>query len=397
MKNKGFALITILLILALLAVMGVAITNLGLGNLAQANSTLSGERAYYAGEAGMALALQKLQNDISYAGESTDQPLVGSEDSFRVWVYHSGDSNLPAGVTLPSSAHCYVLSQGKTRTGLTRRVGVMLKISQSQFNYAAFAKEKVVINEFSTVGFYDSSGNPLPSGHHGHIATNLVAQKALEIGKGSFVDGNAYLPPGAPGNALTSEGTLAGEQISLMSTANFNPVALPSDPSLASDLLVTSSTTLPPGVYKDVTISGATLSLVEGGTYIFQSLVMNNDAGLGLTSAATLPTHVFVRDQFLINDGTIVNDSMKPPLLKVEVANGPVELKTSKGGDPVVAYYSIYAPNADVKVKEGSQLFGSIIGKKVEIAQSSKLIYDMQLRNGTGGAVNLQILSHSRL
>lgn len=397
MRSRGFALITVLLVLALLAVLGVAVVNLGLGNLAQANSTVAGERAYYAAEAGMAVALQKLQADQAYSGEASEQLLVGGDTSFTVRIYRLGDTPLPEGVTLPSNAHRYLLSRGKTRTGLTREVGVMLRVTQSQFNYAAFAKEKVVINDYSTVGFYDSSGAPLPTGKHGHIATNLAAAKSIEIGKGSVVEGNAYLPPGAPGGALENSGTLQGEQISLMSTVNFNPVTLPNDPSSASDLTVTSSTTLAPGVYRNVVISGATLSLQEGGTYVFQSLQMTNDAGLGLTTAATLPTRVFVRDQFLIDDGTIVNDSLRPPLLKVEVANGPVELKTSKGGLPVVAYYSIYAPNADVKVKEGSQLYGSIIGKKVEVAQSSKLIYDMQLRNGTGGASNLQILSHLRL
>ncbi|MCE7872911.1 hypothetical protein DYH09_21375 [bacterium CPR1] len=422
-NKQGVAIIVVLLVLTVMAVIAAGVVALGTGSLGLANAQAQGERAYYAAEAGLAITLNRLQADVNHAG-SSEFLLVGaspSRDSFDTKVFRQGDAGFPAGVV--GSEYRYILSEGRAQNDgfeirATRRVGLLARVTQSMFSYAVFARNAVMIETGSQVDFYNSEGNPLPDGAHGHVATNSNTANSIKVETNSTVNGRAYTAPGVinPGGIIV-DGTsnVVGGQITMPSPVNFKAVSLPVDPEGLdpttgtdplnpdaadvpyADLTVnTAAPPLPPGAYGDVVVeAGGILTLVPGGEYTFASLTVRDDSAIQLPNTV-LPTSLYIKKTMAMLDGAVVNDSLKPPLLKVFVSQGPVGLKAKKGGVPTKGYYSVYAPDADVKLDEQGQLYGSVIGRSVTLESSSKVTYDMELQNSSGGAVNLQILSHDR-
>ncbi len=420
-KKQGVAIIVVLLVLTVMAVIAAGVVSLGTGNLSLANAQAQSERAYYAAEAGLAITLNRLQADMNHTG--SNEFLLGSTDSFDTTVFRQGDPGIPVGVVIPGPEYRYILSEGRAQNDgfeirARRQVGLLARITQSMFSYAVFARNAVTIEGNSQVDFYNSEGNPIPAGAHGHVATNISAKNSIKVETNSIVNGKAYTAPGVinPGGIVVDASSdVTGGQITMPSPVNFKAVSLPVDPEGLdpatgtdplnpdaadvpyADLTVNSAgPPLPPGAYGDVVVeAGGILTLVPGGEYTFASLTVRDDSAIQLPNSV-LPTSLYIKKTMAMLDGAVVNDSLKPPLLKVFVSQGPVGLKAKKGGAPTKGYYSVYAPDADVKLDEQGHLYGSVIGKTVTIESSSKVTYDMELQNSSGGAINLQILSHDR-
>ncbi|GMU55766.1 MAG: hypothetical protein AMXMBFR33_49120 [Candidatus Xenobia bacterium] len=419
--RQGVAIIVVLLVLTVMAVIAAGVVSLGTGNLSLANAQAQSERAYYAAEAGLAITLNRLQADMNHPGAS--EFLLGSTDSFDTTVFRQGDPGIPAGVVIPGPDYRYILSEGRAQNDgfeirARRRVGLLARITQSMFSYAVFARNSVILDDSSEVDFYNSEGNPIPAGVHGHVATNITAKNSIQITKNSKVNGKAYTAPGVvnPGGILVDgSSSVVGGQITMPSPINFKAVSLPVDPEgldpatgtdplnpdpadvpYADVTISAAGPPLPPGAYGNVTVElGGVLTLVPGGEYTFTSLTVRDDSAIQLPNTV-LPTSLYIKKSMKMLDGAVVNDSLKPPLLKVFVSQGPVGLKAKKGGVPTKGYYSVYAPDANVLLDDQGHLFGSVIGKTVTLQSSSKVTYDMELQNSSGGAVNLQILSHDR-
>lgn len=442
-KRSGIAIILILMVLGILGVVAGGMVSVGLGNLTQSGVQLNSERAYYAAEAGLAVTLTRIKGDPNYEGTSSPETLVGSAEEFEAIVYKPGDSPLPAGVFLPSSKHRFVMATGISRNGTRRQVGCMVKIDRILFRHAILARNQIQLYEDSLVDYYHSGGAPVTGSNLADIKTLSSSSATVQVLSGSVVKGRAIVPPSWWGGTVDTGwgwggGTIEGGTVYSSAGETLNPVDLPSDPASAPGLTLNAATvasgtlpptapptatidnevvTLPPGVYGDLNIQdGVTVNLEDGGLYVFNSITMGTNTGLGLvrddpTDPALSPVTVYVANSFTSTGGAVVNETLKPPLLNLLVKSGNVTLNStaswSRYGTVInetTGYYTVYAPNSQVTIQgpdgapagEGGHLFGAVIANRMFMTEGVSLSYDLALRETEAGPPNMEIVSHSR-
>ena len=114
---------------------------------------------------------------------------------------------------------------------------------------------------------------------------------------------------------------------------------------------------------------GKNLTLSEG-TYRFRDLFLRGGSTLSIQGEVK----IYIEREMIFDNGTVANLSQVPANMQIFVGAGPVNIQ---GGNQL--YASIYAPDADVNVANGSGFFGSIIGKTLVAAGGAGLFFDETL------------------
>ena len=83
---------------------------------------------------------------------------------------------------------------------------------------------------------------------------------------------------------------------------------------------------------------------------------------------------IYIEREMRFNNGTVANQTEIPSNMQIFVGQGPVDIQ---GGHQLHA--SIYAPEADVTMANGSGFFGAIIGKTLSVAGGGGLHFDQSL------------------
>ncbi len=85
---------------------------------------------------------------------------------------------------------------------------------------------------------------------------------------------------------------------------------------------------------------------------------------------------IFIDDQVSVSGGGVLNTGTSPTSLALWACGSKTTKWTFTGGSG--AYFTIYAPNHPVRVDD-SELWGAVVGDKVEIVRGSKIHYDLAL------------------
>ncbi len=148
-----------------------------------------------------------------------------------------------------------------------------------------------------------------------------------------------------------------------------DPVVLPYASGGSSKTIRPPGPTPLPGnmAYGDIVVdgAGAELHLNPGAVYQFKSLVVQNGGRVVFSGGPSSDaSEVYIEDKFEMKDGGILNATGLPEKLRFFAANGaPVTLVDSLSS----AYYVCYAPESDIKVDNGAEIYGAVIGRSVEL------------------------------
>ncbi|MEW6278920.1 MAG: hypothetical protein AB1758_09880 [Candidatus Eremiobacterota bacterium] len=414
MKRKGVILATVLLVMSILAVIAVALTWMGTGTLALAGAQVYQERAYYAASAGAWSTAGELETDAGFSGYAAPQTM-SQGDEYTSAVYGAGDPvPAPVNQTVPGVAgeHFYILATGVSN-GRRRHFGMLVRRTDSPFLVPALASDKVDLLQGSwtdawnsTLGPYSNPIAKVVGVAHVGVLNNAPGQIQIDDESGVDPDvvpnppfvkpttgfSNIFTPGGNPG-VVGGSGAANHAGVLAMPATPLTPVTLPL-PSNATAVNVSGLTPLPPGAYGDVVIDGATAALQLGpGVYQFKTLTIQNGGKLLLDPLQASPTELYLESDLVMLDGGIANPTMKASLLSIKSNGGKVELVERW----TEAYYTVYAPNADVIVKDRAQLYGSIVGRTIKLDDRSALHYDTALGSPSGsGTPNIVVLSQQR-
>jgi len=139
---------------------------------------------------------------------------------------------------------------------------------------------------------------------------------------------------------------------------------------------------LAPGAYADASLGGGKTVHLSAGTYNFNSFSLNGtiiiDSGPVVLKAATTGIGAGVCCAVDFSGGTVVNSSGIPSNFQI-IYGGTALIKMTGGSG---ASQVIYAPNSDVSIGGGGEVFGAIIGKTVANGGGSAIHYDRQLTSG---------------
>ncbi|MEW6281960.1 MAG: hypothetical protein AB1758_25370 [Candidatus Eremiobacterota bacterium] len=391
LRDRGIAIIVVLLAMLLLAVIAGGMAAVGSHTLQLSRSSMQGDQALLAADSGAWRTAGELARNDAFPGFPL-LPLPSTGATYRTSVT-KGPGTAPNGVSVPAGL-TYVLSTGTFGKNV-RQVGLLLRLGSSPFATAVFAADTVTVDDASRVDSWDSSQGNYPTGSQAsraHVGTNSVAPNCISWDSGSIVDGTLYVGPGAPPNAAfidTSDGAAATGGVSTLTQLRpLPPVTLPANPP-ANFFDIKSDQSLPPGTYGHLTLDDGAVLTLTGGTYTFRSIRVKNGSTIGLDPAMTSAAQVFVAESFDMEDGSLVNSSRKPAMLEFNVKQGPVTLDDDAGS----AYFVCYAPEATVDIDDNSHMYGSLVGKEVIVDNDSQLSYDLALGSSTGGATTLTVVS----
>jgi hypothetical protein len=352
--------------------------------LRQARQQVSGEQAQWTAEAGLKLALQALAKDSTYTPKGGWVSMAhNSSSKYEVVVYDEKKSP----VAIPTGC-LYVLSTGMDASGAERRMAAVVKLgstAKSLLNYSVFANT-LNITGGSKIDSFDSTVGPSARGSSANVATNSVTPGSISLSGGAYIRGTIQVGPGGkvgaakPTTPTTKTSNVVWKDWSTWSLAEsamdqpleFPKVATPAPGT--TDLKVNyKGATLAPGAYGDLRANGGGEVKLSGGTYVFKSLKING--GAKLTFSGTTPAIIYVVEDFDMSNGTLYNPSSQPRNM-VFMVGKDVKSKFTGGAQ---AFAVIYGPEADFDLVGGSDLFGAIVGRTVDIKGGAGIHYDTDL------------------
>jgi len=369
-------------------------------------------------------------NTINYNTEAT---LLSMHSAF-----------VPFGTTTPQTAQTWkIVSDGSISTIRNAKVEVSAILERHitpTFNYAVFASS----NQCDAVKFggggitnsYDSSvysgtGTPTFSNSDGSVGTNGNLDTS---GKGTTVNGNLYTPLTGTSkqpcsstnlNAFTGSGSLNGSVVSLPQNISYPPPAIPAegtlDVSLTNGTCPTGSSAipgcasggalfpndiyLPPGSYRNISITGQTRLHFSQGIYVINTftesgsntglfvdetgcaspcgtagfdqtpgtgpvvikITGDDSSGNPVSSSTTVVT---------LSGNSIQNPSLNPSYFQLLYAGvGNLKLAGSSASAGL-----IYAPNASYAFTGGSDWYGAVLGNQLTDMGGTAVHYDRNLR-----------------
>jgi hypothetical protein len=180
---------------------------------------------------------------------------------------------------------------------------------------------------------------------------------------------------GSSGISMSGQGTFTGGAFQFTTI----PAMPAPDPVTAGsqDQILSANTSLLPGNYGNVAMSGGkTLTLVPG-TYNVNSLTFSGGSLLAISAAGQVFINIAgsnVSKPLDLSGGSIVNPSGKPINLQISYG-GSLPLTVSGGAG---SYAVVYAPNSAVSLSGGADWYGALTTRTFN-SGGSKLHYDRSL------------------
>jgi hypothetical protein len=393
--RRGFAAIAVVLLFAsIFALMSAGVGSSVTLGLRNANRINIQKRVRYASYGALQYSIDQLnQNNNWNAGIPANTAVPGDPALvYNVTVYNNfnGTSVLiaPDGSSIPTKM-VYILCNADlaSEPGLyTGGLASMGFIGTWQFDHAALGTTSIAMDHSITDSYEyavsNSSFTPNPTdSQQGHLATNgLTSAIALTQ---SVVNGGAWVGPGAvPSTAVVSD--TAGEPIrginvshSLYLVPRFCPPFYPGN-ATSDQAFNGQSTTLAPGGYNSLKLTGGSVLTLTQGDYYFASNVIIDNSKIMVDSTAnqTYPCSLYVGRSLLLTNNAQINMDRAPDTssstsnpLYVNSYNGPLSLR--------VFFVGNGAPNStlDLSMNSNSQACLVAAGKAMQVDMTNAVLW----------------------
>jgi len=429
-REAGVALIIALLVLLILSVLAAAIIFVTQTETWAAANNRSMVQARYAAEAGA----QKTLNYLRYTYATPANLAVFDQTKYPL-QYNGGDvilsamtganSNYPdaavqtafnaalkdasvPGVGVPASYEVTarllsiqgamqtweITSQGNVPSIRNAQVQVVMKVERGGTPILAYA----VFGTGNTCGDLTLSGGAYTDSFDSIAGTYAATKQDSGGNVGS--NGNVTLSGGktevngdisvlnptvgtcAAGDDITnSAGAGAYQGTTTLSAAQTYPPVPPISPAPpTTNQNYSSNTTLPPGNYGNVNMSGGKTLTLSPGTYNLNSLVLSGGSQLQISPAGQVIINIegaSVSKAVDLSGGTITNTTDIPLNMQIYYGGSqPIDLSGGSG-----SYAIVYAPNCPITISGGGDWYGAILGKSFTDSGGSAVHYDKGLRN----------------
>jgi hypothetical protein len=296
----------------------------------------------------------------------------------------SGDYDVTINATRISAVGSY---PSRTAAGKKIRTLTMDVSTGSSFEYAVFARERVILLNNARIDSYDSAlgaygGTNVNS--NANVGTNGNGSGEISLGNNAMIRGNAGTGPGGT-VALSNNAAILG---SVTHSIN-RPVPQVQVPASLTSLSSSGA----------MTVSGT--ATISGGNYKYSSITMGNNGTLNitgtvnlyLTSTATAISfanncnvviapgaqfNLYVNGVVNVRNNSSINTQSHDPAnfqlySTYEGANG---ICISNNGN---FYGAVYAPDTDIVLANNVDCFGSFVGQSVDLSNNADIHYDERL------------------
>jgi choice-of-anchor A domain-containing protein len=382
-KRDGFAMATVLCVVVLLLVIGAAVLSLGLHGRSLAVRTSSEITARCTADAGLTKALAEMNKQLALktfndAGlpSAAYEPLPNCDSTYSYDV---------SKITLADGNDLYTIKCiGKA--GLSRKTVNCTLEMKGIFEYAIYVAENLTLRSGTTISAYNQGADDPPL----QIGTNSTEAGAVTCKTGVTIDGDIVVGPGGDPEVVinnTSEAFITGGAYSSLiknKTPNINvPQALLD--MVSSGAIDSSATLSSTAKYDNINLVGASTDpnkidkvTVDGNIkiYVTGDLRLGNGDEVEILPNASLI--VFLGGNLYVdNSGAINNLTQDPKKLKIFGLDTCTNIDFKNSG---IFYGAIYAPDADIHLYNGFNVYGAVVGKSFTQDVNANFFYDMLLR-----------------
>ncbi len=394
-KRGGFAIATVLCVVVLLLIIGAGLLSVGMHSRMMSVRTSSEIVARCSADAGLTKALAEMNkmlnlktfNDTSLP-YSIDERLPNCDSTFSYNV---------AKITLADGNDLYTIQSTGNSSRARKAVNCTLEM-KGIFEYAIYVAEDLTLRSGTSISAYNQGADdpPLQSG------TNSTDSGAVTCKAGVTIDGDIVIGPGGDPDVVinnTTEATITGETYPSLiknKTPNINVPQVLLD--MVSSGPIDSSTTLSSSAqYDNINLLGASADpnkvdkvTVDGNIkiYVTGDLRLGNGDEVEILPDASLI--VFLGGNLYVdNSGTINNLTMDPKKLKIYGLDTCTNIDFKNSG---TFYGAIYAPDADIHLYNGFNVYGAVVGKSFTQDVDANFFYDMLLREVDASEIGVHMV-----
>ncbi len=417
MNNKGIVLPVTLAFVLAFTLLGSATIYLSTTQNEAAEQRIASEKAFWLAEAGIQRALWEVKQNscrglVSKASGlacTTGCAICGEKKLASADGEMEGHYNLDM-----SSASSVVTATGSypSRAPASNRSQRTVQLaSTSQFNYAIFAEEKIMIHNNTIIDSYNSDLGPYDKKKNmfsnGDIGSNkggplLPGEESISFMNSPFINGNISTGPG--GKISVSSGHTIEEYINKKNTITYdNEVDLPlvvvpfalinlKKKSSPQKLDVDRPVTISAEDHKDYVFSSIDVHssgklIIDGDVriYVTDSNTIANFEVSGSSSEVIINPNssltLYTDGDVVVQNNADINNLTKDPK-KLTIYSTVSSSKKTKGVDINNSsdfYGAIYAPEAHISITNNGNIFGSFVGRSFYVPNSVKLHYDESL------------------
>ena len=393
---------------------GIALAGVAKNQLTLANVRIRAEKAQAAADGGLVQALAALTASPTYTGSSAATLVGEGPESYTIEVLRA-PFQLPDGQTIPTGC-VYVTATGTYSSSATQKSCALVQLGAASTAFKSMRgvwANTLTLNNGASVNSYNSAKGAYSNknrGSNGSVATNSIAPGSIKILGGASIDGPVSVGPGGTietkpagsnmGQAYTiwhDWGTTYGSAAAMTAAVTLPQIDPPGAVGTNDVSLDSKSTSLPPGNYRDVTVSGGAKITLKPGVYIFRNLTLSGGAKIELSGTA--PVQFYVSNKFDLSNGVKISDSAVSPSL-LQLYMGEKSVYSQSGGTELSAI--VYGPSATMTMSNGANLYGSLIGQGVTLEGSAAVHFDealssFSLGGGTSGSGTTTVLFRQRL
>jgi len=383
-KRRGAAVPLAVVAIVVLLLMGAGLLSLGFNSRVYATRTSSDIAARCAADAGVEMALFEMNRRL-YVGPWDDSALP---QATNVQLLQSNQVCSYA-VKSDGAGGYTVLSYGEFG-GAKRMVRATLGL-KGIFEHAILTKSTLVLKSGTVIDAYNSL-DPLDTSGDADIGTQSTLDSSIVLNAGVTVDGDVTVGFGGnPETVIKDQGaTVTGNQYPGTSTETLPEIAAPTDlidtgKALFAQGQTITATPSENGQYSDITLkSGDSPGIlrVEGGNVVLHitgDIQLGQSCQIVIADGSTLTLYVdgniHCRESSGINTE---NPTKEASILQIYgTSDGAQSFELKANGQFTGA---VYAPNADVDLYAGGDVYGAVVGDSFEFKAGGNYHYDEALR-----------------
>jgi hypothetical protein len=385
--QEGIALVITLLVMTILLIMGSAFLSISSTETLIAMNERNRIQAYHLAEAGAERAIAELNINGAYPGSGGEQPLGVGTYSVTVCpptcvapIAAPGNPDQRIVSAMGCVRDCTAAGSAVSRLEIVVQRGSPFQFALLGLDSDPTAPTALALEDNVQVDSYDSAVGPYTPnpGTLAHIHSN---QRIL-LGSNNIVKGNAQAVGSIEEFVPGSNQIMGSSSMGVPGESVMASTGCPAPGGAVSGIS-------PAGAYDastyDLTVGANETVTLQPGTYAFNRVTV----APGATLAMTGPVVICMTGQFYAQDGAVINNSGIPANLLIYSA---YEGMDDSGTDAMLFgngtgqfYGGIYALNGEVEFQNsydgvnGWNIFGAIIGRRVDIEDEARFHYDLAL------------------
>jgi hypothetical protein len=378
--SKGSAIALVLLVIVILLAAGTGLLSLGLHSRVFAIRDASGIAARCAVDAGLTKALFEMNEklkvkpwDGSTLPQATDERLPNCDAIFSYAVTGDIDSG-------------YIIESIGKSNQAERRVIASLQL-QGPFEYTLFVQESAILRAKTLVDGYNSL-DPDDTDVEVRIGTSSTLPDSIILNLGVIVNGDVFVGVGGDIESVIRDlGATVNDRYAVSVETVFPDITVPALPDKDTEIDIHGTTlTISPadnGEYDEIELKRAVnpgILKIDGGDvvlYVTGDISLGQDCEIRINQGASLT--LYLDGDFDAGNDAGINNGNSPVNFKLYgTGEGVQEFDLKAKGD---FFGAVYAPNADITINAGGDIYGSFVGSDFEMKSGGNLYYDEALRS----------------